>query len=458
MTPFIIIVFLYSISVILICHLLLSRKSQPSLILWSLWLLLNPALGIPLYLVLGTDTIQKRRFRKFKTIRFGTEKHPESEEDFSLLEHLARVKRNRISEMSVPELLWGGIAYYKRLIDDIDQATEFIHIQVYVWRNDDEGREVMAAICRAARRGVTVRVIVDEMGSFYTKEDFFTSLKEAGGSFTWTSTVRTRFFRFFFNLRNHRKIILVDGRIAYVGGMNIGKEYAGKAIGPWTDLQMRFTGPVLHLLQDSFAEDWQFATLENLEDKRYYPAPLDGTFPAVVVSSGPDELDPSYLKSFNLICNSAKKSLDLFTPYFVPNENILITIQTATARGVRVRLMIPTLNEHMYMVDIGRAYYEPLLEAGVEIYELPEHVHHSKAFRVDEDWIFAGSHNLDVRSYKLNFELSLCFQCRETAEKMDKEFTELFETSNRIDLSTFKNRPLFTKVKQGFIRLFGPIL
>jgi cardiolipin synthase len=458
MLPFLITAGIYVFSLILVCHLLLSRKPHTSLILWSLWLLLNPVLGIPLYLVLGTDTIHRRRFRDFKTIRFGDEKHPESEKSPSLLEHLARVKRNRISEMSAPELLWGGLAYYKRLIEDLDQAKSFIHLQVYVWRDDDEGREVMAAVCRAARRGVTVRVIVDEMGSFYTKKEFFTALKDAGASFAWTSTVRTRFLRFFFNLRNHRKIIIVDGLAGYVGGMNIGKEYAGKAIGPWTDLQMRFTGPVLHLLQDSFAEDWQFATLETLEDKSYYPDPSEPEFPVVVVSSGPDELDPSYLKSFNLICNSAQKTLDLFTPYFVPNENILITIQTATARGVRVRLLIPTLNEHMYMVDIGRAYYEPLLESGVEIYELPGRVHHSKVFRVDEDWIFAGSHNLDVRSYKLNFELSLCFQSWETAEKMDQEFAKLFEHANRMDQNTFKNRPLFTKIKQGFIRLFGPVL
>jgi cardiolipin synthase len=159
-----------------------------------------------------------------------------------------------------------------------------------------------------------------------------------------------------------------------------------------------------------------------------------------------------------MICNTAQKKLDLFTPYFVPNQNILIAIQAAAIRGVRVRLLIPTLNEHMYMVDIGRAYYEPLLEDGVEIYELPDHVNHTKAFRVDDDLIFAGSHNLDVRSYKLNFELSLFFQSPEIARQMDEVFEDLFAKSNRIELDSFSHRPLFTKIKQGFVRLFGPIL
>jgi len=450
---------LYLISFGLICHLLLSRKSQTSLILWTLWLLLNPILGIPLYLVLGTDKIHQRRLRTFEPVHHSKDEPPASKDLPKILHDLGKVKRNRISQMTQPELLWGGKAFYQRLVEDIDQAENFIHMQTYVWRNDDEGRMVMAALCRAADRGVTVRVITDEMGSFSTNKEFFQPLKKAGGHFSWNSTVHTRRFRFFFNFRNHRKLILLDGRTAYLGGMNIGKEYAGRAIGPWTDLQMRFSGPILHVLQDSFAEDWHFSTLEQLNDlNRYYPASPEGELPVTTLPSGPDQQDASYLITFQMICSVATKRLDLFTPYFVPSQNILIAIQAAAIRGVRVRLMIPTLNEHMYMVDIGRAYYEMLLEDGVEIYELPDHVNHTKAFRVDDDLIFAGSHNLDVRSYKLNFELSLFFQCRETAKAMDDVFDELFAKSKQIELEAFANRPLFTKIKQGFIRLFGPVL
>lgn len=449
---------LYLISFGLICHLLLSRKSQSSLILWTLWLVLNPVLGIPLYLVLGTNKIHQRRLRKFEPLQVLVPDQTTSENVPKILRDLGRVKRNRISQMTTPELLWGGKDFYRRLVEDIDQAENFIHFQTYVWRNDEEGRMVLAALCRAAVRGVMVRVITDEIGSFSTKEEFFRPLLNAGGYFSWNSTVRIRHFRFFFNFRNHRKLILVDGRIAYLGGMNIGKEYAGRAIGPWTDLQMRFSGPVLHLLKNSFAEDWHFSTLEQLEDYSHSPALPEGDIPVTILPSGPDQQDASYLITFQMICNTAQKKLDLFTPYFVPNQNILIAIQAAAIRGVRVRLLIPTLNEHMYMVDIGRAYYEPLLEDGVEIYELPDHVNHTKAFRVDDDLIFAGSHNLDVRSYKLNFELSLFFQSPEIARQMDEVFEDLFAKSNRIELDSFSHRPLFTKIKQGFVRLFGPIL
>lgn len=457
----ILLIVLYTCSVVLVGHVCLSRKNTTSLILWTCWLLAFPPLGILLYVLLGTESIKKKQLERFEKISHGRDGAAGTHAIPEVLAHLERVDRNVISFMSRPDLMWGGDDYYRRLIEDMDAAGHFIHIQTYVWRPDEEGQRVLDAACRAAERGVEVRVMTDEFGSMKTDRKFFKPLEENGGEFSWYSTVQTRRSRFFFNLRNHRKVNIIDGTIGYVGGMNIGKEYTGRDIGPWTDLQLRFTGPVLLDLEDSFAEDWLFATRQRLDDERYYPGPSEkegAEIPLSVVQSGPDQLDPSYLKSFNLICNAAQERLDLFTPYFVPNENLLITIQTAVARGVRVRLLIPTLNEHQYMVDIGRAYYEPLLEAGVEIYELPGRVHHTKAFRVDEDIVFAGSHNLDVRSYKLNFELSLCFRCAETAREMDGVFGDLFRDSERIEEEAFKARPLLEKLKQGGVRLFGPVL
>ena len=228
-------------------------------------------------------------------------------------------------------------------------------LQTYVWRDDECGQKVMDAMIRAVKNGVSVRILIDEMGSYHTDKSFFDEFKEAGGKFSFVNTVQTRRTRFFFNLRNHRKLCLIDGKTGYVGGMNIGNEYAGKTIGPWTDLQMRFSGPVLCHLQNSFSEDWFFATEEKLDEERYIPLNGEGPseIPAVMVHSGPDRREPAYLKSFNLVCSAARERLDVFTPYFVPDPSILITLQTACARGVRVRMMIPTLNEHKYMVDIN---------------------------------------------------------------------------------------------------------
>jgi cardiolipin synthase A/B len=441
-------------------HLLLSRKSHASLILWTLWLVGYPALGIPLYLLLGTDKIHKKRMERFHRIDQDGQRPPDQANLSRILHDLQQVNEHSFSRMTPPELLWDGDAYYDALLEDIEQARHFIHIQTYVWRRDEVGEKVLDALCRAVDRGVQVRLLADEMGSVKTPHDLFKQLKEKGGQFSWYSTVQTRRSRFFFNLRNHRKINVIDGKTAYVGGMNVGNEYAGRSMGPWKDLQLRFSGPVVAELETVFAEDWLFATREKLEDHFYYPDIEDqaDSLPVVVVKTGPDEADLALLKSFSILCMHARETLDLFTPYFVPNEHLLTTIQVTAARGVRVRLMIPSLNEHQYMVDIGRANYEPLLEAGVEIYELPGMVHHAKVMMVDDDIVFAGSHNLDIRSYKLNFELSLCFQHRETVAAMQAHFNALFERAIPIDPAEFKGRPLAQKLKQGFVRLFGPVL
>ena len=460
LTATLLLILVHAGGLVLFGHLLLSRKSHASLILWTLWLLLFPLLGIPLYLVLGTEKINRREMERFRATRHTHNSNAIPENVDHVLDALRHVNGHELCTMARPELLWDGDAYYDALLRDIEQAQRFVHIQTYVWREDESGERLLDALCNAARRGVEVRILLDEVGSMKTSRSFFGPLEEAGGYFSWYSTVQTRRSRFFFNLRNHRKVNVVDGKVAYVGGMNIGEEYAGRGIGPWQDLQMRFEGEVLRTLENTFAEDWSFATREQLNDARYYPEqpPAGDHFPAVVVKTGPDKADLSFLKCFSILCHAARERLDVFTPYFVPNEHLLVTLEIAAARGVRVRLMIPTLNEHMYMVDIGRANYEPLMEAGVEVYELPGMVHHAKVLRVDGDLVFAGSHNLDIRSYKLNFELSLCFRDRPTAEAMGRHFDELFRRAEKVDLGRFHNRSLGTKLRQGFVRLFGPIL
>lgn len=448
------------IGLALIGHVLLSRKSHASLILWTMWLLLFPMLGIPLYLFLGTQKIHRKKMERFERIEYTNSPEPDKQTLPDILKDLQRVNGHRAGLMEAPQLMWGGDDYYEALIKDIGAAETYVHIQTYVWREDEAGRRVLDALCAAAERGVQTRILLDEMGAFKTSRDFFERFEKAGGRFSWCSTVQTRRSRFFFNLRNHRKINIIDGAIAYVGGMNIGEEYAGRSIGPWQDLQMRLRGPIVKDLESSVASDWSFATGERLDEPVFYPdTPVpEDAFPAAVVQTGPDHADLPFLNVFSLLCREATETMDVFTPYFVPNEHLMVMLQVTAARGVRVRMLIPTLNEHMYMVDIGRAYYEALMQSGVEIYELPGMVHHAKVLRIDDDLVFAGSHNLDTRSYKLNFELSLCFRHRETAQKMDAHFDELFEKASRIDLDEFSRRPLVTRLKQGFVRLFGPVL
>ncbi|MGE9291424.1 MAG: phospholipase D-like domain-containing protein, partial [Puniceicoccales bacterium] len=208
-----------------------------------------------------------------------------------------------------------------------------------------------------------------------------------------------------------------------------------------------------------FSTDWTFATEEWLPDRRFTGKSTEpAKIPVTVVNSGPDEPDRSFLKTFIFICNHAKERLDIFTPYFGPEDSVILAMQLAARRGVRVRMLIPTPNEHQYMVDIGRAHYEQLMEDGVEIYEYHEAVHHGKVYIVDDNLFVLGSTNLDARSLRINFETTLLVEHPDTVTQLDELYSPFFERAERIELEKFRNQPLTDKLKQGISRLFVPIL
>ena len=444
-------------------HLLLSRKRTTSLVLWALWLLIFPALGIPLYLTIGSDRIRRRSIPSHPPGEHLEDPNAPlgSPEIAPLLQNVSHLSGNTLTRASDLKLLPDTTTYYPHLLESIDKAEKFVHIQTYVFRMDSAGDRLLEALCRAAKRGVEVRLLVDEIGSASTRTRYFKPLIQAGGQFSWCMTVQPFRNRYFLNLRNHRKIQVVDGKIAYVGGMNFGVEYEGKdsEVGPWRDMQMSVRGPVVDALQTVFATDWSFATDEWLADRHYTGfSNDDANIPVTVVNSGPDEPDRSFLKTFIFTCNHAKERLDVFTPYFGPEESVILAMQLAARRGVRVRMLIPTPNEHQYMVDIGRAHYEQLMEDGVEVYEYHEAVHHGKVYIIDDNLFVLGSTNLDARSLRINFETTLLIEDRDTVSQLDKHYEVFFERAERIELEKFRNQPLTDKLKQGISRLFVPIL
>lgn len=442
-------------------HLLASGKRTGSMLIWTFWLLFIPLAGIPLYLLLGTDRIRRNRLEMHSRYAMP-ERHVQPQQNCpELLRHVSSLKNNAFTSIENPRILPDTDSYYPALIVAIDSAQHYIHFQTYVWRPDDVGRRFLDALVRAAKRGVEVRLLVDELGSPEAKDAFFAPLVKAGGQFSWCLTVHPRRNRYFFNLRNHRKIQLIDSRIGFVGGMNIGKEYEGRNedVGPWSDMQLSVSGPVLNELQITFIDDWAFATGEKVEGDQYWASvKAEESVPGAVIRSGPDNIDQVFLMSFIYLCNHAKKRVDLFTPYFAPDDPMLLAICMAAERGVRVRMMIPTLNEHQYMIDLGRAFYDTLLRAGVEVYEYPESVIHAKVYLVDDEWVMIGSPNLDMRSIRLNFELALLFRHRPTVEALDAHYKGYFEGAQRVDPDAFAAQSAAERIRQGFVRLFAPFL
>jgi len=450
-------------------NVLLSTKRPASMLAWIGALVLLPFLGFALYLAFGTDRLRRRRLdRRGKSRTRPAD--PDGEEDSvdgldgaegDLVRTIARLAGSPPTGARDLQLLEDAATYYDDLLAQIGAARHHVHFQTYVWREDDTGRRVRAALVAAARRGVRVRVLVDELGSVETGEAFFRPLVDAGGEFSWFYTIHPRRNRYFLNLRNHRKVQIIDGTWGYVGGMNVGREYEGRdpAVGAWRDLQVRLAGPVVDGLQECFANDWHFATRQRFTGSAYYAGRGGGaTLPAVVVESGPDSDRKPFLLTVIALANFARERLDLFTPYFVPVHALVHALQLAAARGVKVRLMVSEKNDHRFLVHLGRSYYEDLLAFGVEIYEYAEAVHHAKVVRVDDRWLLLGSANLDARSIDLNFELSLLLRCPDACARLDRRHQEMFAASRQLDLARFRQRPRRDRLVEGLSRLWAPLL
>ena len=449
---------------------LVSTKRPASMLAWIGAILFLPFLGPAMYLVFGTDRLRRRRLKRHRDASRPMHENGRSASDLedalppqehALVRAIATINRLPVTAIDTLELFDDAQDYYRDLLAAIGRARHHVHCEVYVWRDDDAGRQLRDALVEVARRGVKVRVLVDELGSFETRETFFLPLVEAGGEFSWFYTIHPRRNRYFLNLRNHRKLQIIDGERAYLGGMNIGREYEGKdpAVGEWRDLQVRVTGAAVRGLQEIFCNDWFFATEREFAGEDYFRRPSgDAVMPALLVESGPDSLRQPFLKSCLALCEAARERLDLFTPYFVPVSALVAALQVAAARGVRVRLMVSEKNDHRFLVRIGRSYYQELMDFGVEVYEYSSAVHHAKAVIVDDRWLMVGSANLDVRSIDLNFELNLVLRSEAVCARLNERYAKMFAASRRLDPVAFSRRSRWEKLGEGLSRLWAPLL
>jgi cardiolipin synthase A/B len=312
----------------------------------------------------------------------------------------------------------------------------------------------------AARRGVVVRLLLDRMGSQHTKEDFFRPLVEAGGKFDWFRTINPFRRHFSFHLRNHRKLQIIDGHAAFVGGMNIGKSNAGESpeLGQWRDVQMKIEGNVVASLQRVFAEDWYFATEEKIEGDAYFRRDLEsGPYPAQVLLGGPDLDCEAMAESYIALINHASKRAWITTGYFAPDERLHCAIRLAALRGADVRLVNTQKSDHPYLAAIGQSYYESLLSAGVRIFAYKPGINHSKTMLLDDDLLVVGSTNCDDRSMRLNFELSVLLRSEDASKALEAAFQEDFSKSEEVVLETFCKRPWQRRLLEAAMRPLSPM-
>jgi cardiolipin synthase len=464
----------YGLSLLLVPFVFLNKKkSSVSTVAWILTIILLPYFGGLLYLVFGINRVERRAaLKKASNLLIG--RHMPELSQYQMIpgeaktlqnEHLTRVIDRIVATRPTfgnqIELI-ADTRHAQGLIEEaVLNARDSIHLEYYIWRPDQTGTRLRDMLIEKAKAGVHVRFLFDGLGSMTLGRAFFRPMREAGIRIATFLPGQSWRERWSINLRSHRKIVVVDGQVGFTGGMNIGDEYLGKnpILGYWRDTHIRLRGPTVLQLQQVFAEDWFFATGEEVVAPELFPIPdVSGDQVAEVVAGGPDgEVDVFHSLFFAAI-NEARHSITLATSYFVPTPSLVTALETAALRGVRVRLLLCQKSAHRWMVAAGRSYYESLLRSGVEIYEYTRGLLHSKTLTIDGKWSLVGSPNLDSRSLLLNFEVAVAMYDPRPAAQLEEHFATDSQYAERVRLEDFLKRPLTQIVIENACKLFSPVL
>lgn len=434
---------------------------------WVMFLVLAPLLAIPFYLFLG-----HHRFRGYRIARRESERVVEALRDvavrdapdpastsvnlapFEAIAHMPALRGNG------GDLLIDGQATFEAIFEAIDTAEDYVLAQFYILRDDELGRAFADRLIAAAHRGVSVRVLTDRVGSLRLSNRYMDRLREAGIAIVDDSQVRGPKFRFQINYRNHRKTVIVDGKVGFTGGLNVGDEYMGRSpvYGPWRDTFVRITGPIVSQLQLIFVEDWHWLTEETLlDDLTWSTRPDPRNMTALIAATGPgDGGDTGSLMFFAAIAE-ARERFWIATPYFVPDIDIMAALKLAAMRGVDVRILVPEVIDHYMPWLAAFAYFDEMSEAGVKVYRYRPGFMHQKVFLVDDRLAAVGTPNLDNRSFRLNFEaMALFFDTRFAADVADMLARD-FDQSTLLD-KPISAQPALIRYGAPVARLFSPLL
>ena len=431
-------------------------------------LLLLPVVGIILYIFFGrnirnTRMISRRNRRRLK--RAERYRNP----DLSSLglreqtQQQIRLARSLCDAQFFPgndiRVFTSGQAKMAALEADLRAATQYINLQYYIFTDDNIGRRIADILMEKARQGVKVRVIYDHVGSFRTGNRFWRMMKKAGVECHPFFKVTLPVFGSRINWRNHRKLVIIDGKVGYVGGMNIADRYitGGKKFKTWRDAHLRVIGPAVRSLQYSFAVDWNFMGMPLIEDE-VPETPETGEMGAQLVTSGPTSSWSNDELIYQRAIASAQKRIFIQTPYFLPTDGLLKALQTAALSRVDVRIILPQHSDSRMLDYASFSYIAECLRSGIKIYLYEDGMMHAKTMIVDDEVAAVGSTNFDFRSFEHNFEVNMFIFSRQFNERMTSIFMSDLRHSRRLLQSQWARRSFFHKAAESVVRLLSPIL
>lgn len=448
-------------------HALMSTRTAPGAVAWIVTLNTFPYAAVPAYWVFGRSKFQDYvglrrekvasledvRARDLETLEVFRTSWPDSRQrNYQAVEKLAGLPfldGNRV------ELLIDGNDTFASIFEGIAAAQDYLLVQFYIVRDDDLGRELQRRLIERARDGIRIYVLVDEIGSSGLSRSFIDELSDAGIEVHWFQSTRGWTNKFQLNFRNHRKLVVADGKRAWLGGLNVGNEYQAR---DWRDTHLMVEGPAVLHLQIVFREDWRWAT-DDLPQLSWTPhRASDRTVPVLVLPTGPADRVETASLMIQQFLQLSQERVWISTPYLVPDEGVIASLKLAAISGVDVRLLIPESSDNLIVSLASYPFIDPLLAAGVRIYRYQPGLMHAKSMLLDDSGAAVSTANLDNRSLRLNFELTALVADAEFARQVEAMFERDFANSRLVEINEFANKPLWFRIAARGAYLFAPVL
>ncbi|GGJ82769.1 major cardiolipin synthase ClsA [Lentibacillus kapialis] len=456
----------------------LERKDASATWAWLMVLLFLPVVGFILYLIFGRRISSQRIFTWDTKVRLGVKRAVQEqlraleEDQFQYKNpdlaaykdlyymHLHNDDAILTQDNSV-NIFTDGKEKFDELLKDMEQATDHIHLLYYILRHDRLGKRTADVLIRKVKQGVEVRVLYDDMGSRKISKKFIRRMRKAGIEIESFFPPKIPKVNFKINYRNHRKLAIIDGKVGYIGGFNIGDEYLGhsKKFGYWRDTHLRICGDAVANMQTRFFLDWNQASRHNIAyDERYYAYDTCGDVGVQIVSSGPDSDWEQIKNGYIKMIMSAKEYVYIQTPYYIPDDSLQDALRIASLSGVDVKVMIPNKPDHPFVYWATLSYIGDLLDAGGNVYIYQKGFLHAKTIIVDGKIASVGTANIDVRSFRLNFEVNAFLYDQGLSERLLKAFNDDISYSTQMTWNLYKKRSFGVRFKESISRLISPIL
>jgi cardiolipin synthase len=468
----VVLVLAYVMAIVSALEAILKARTSQGAIAWTISLLTFPVLTVPLYLVFGRnkfdgyleqrDEIEAESLRLIRHTSGAVAEHvvPVSNHTpmYTSLFNLARMPATTGNRV---ELLIDGEQTFDSILQGLRSAEKYIFFQFYIIRDDELGRRLGRVLADKARDGVKVFLLYDEIGSRpFARSRLLRQLRTVGVQVAPFNTTQGRRNRFQLNFRNHRKVVVVDGKYAWIGGHNVGREYLGlnKRIGHWRDTHTRFQGPAVLGAELAFATDWRWATRSSLRVDWDFSGERCGDSTLLIFPSDPaGEYEEAGLMYHQAIAG-ARERIWIASPYFVPDHGIVSALQLAALRGVDVRVMIPDEPDQVLVAMANWSYTRELLPAGVKVYRYQGGFMHQKVFLMDDEVSGIGTANFDNRSFRLNFEITLLAHDRPFATRVEEMLLADFRRCRQVSREEIRNKPVWFPLAMSVARLFAPVL